>query len=73
MRVKFEKNGKEFLMFNDYWKLFQSVWGIESTVEYWESVTKEAEAFAQKYGKLGVGLAVALLSELKRRSEEVEA
>ena len=70
MKVKIEKNSKEWNMFSDYWKLLQEVWGIEESEEYWESVKDAVEAFAGKYGRFGVGLGAALLAELKRRSEE---
>ena len=70
MKVKIEKNSKEWNIFSDYWKLMQEVWGIEESEEYWESVKDAVEAFAGKYGRFGVGLGAALLTELKRRSEE---
>ena len=54
----------------DFWKLTQDFWGIENTEEYWESAKDAVEVFAGKYGRFGVGLGAALLTELKRRSEE---
>lgn len=69
MYVKIEKSEKEFSMFSDYWKLIQSVWGIEDTEEYWESVKDAVEEFSDKYGAFGIDLSVALMKELKRRSE----
>lgn len=70
MKVKFQKGSEEWQMFMDFWALTQNTWGIENTEEYWESVKNSVEAFAGKYGPFGVGLGAALLTELKRRSEE---
>lgn len=69
MKVKFAKGSEEWQMFMDFWALTQNTWGIEKTEEYWESVKNSVEAFAGKYGSFGVGLGAALLTELKRRSE----
>ena len=51
----------------DFWKLTQDVWEIEDTEEYWESVKDAVEAFADKYGRFGVGLGAALLTELEEK------
>ena len=70
MKVKFEKGSEEWQLFMDLWALVQSVWGVEDREEYWEDVRAAVEAFASKYGHFGVVLGAALLTELKRRSEE---
>ncbi len=70
MKVKFQKGSEEWQLFMDLWGLAQSVWGIEDREEYWEDVKNAVEAFASKYGPFGVGLGAAVLTELKRRSEE---
>lgn len=70
MRIKFPKGSEGWNLFMDFWKLTQDFWGIENTEEYWESLKDAVEAFAGKYGRFGVGLGAALLTELKRRSEE---
>lgn len=69
MKVKFQNGSEEWQLFMDLWGLAQSVWGIEDREEYWEDVKNAVEAFASKYGPFGVGLGVAVLTELKRRSE----
>ncbi|HIT65963.1 MAG TPA: hypothetical protein IAB61_01770 [Candidatus Merdisoma merdipullorum] len=68
--MKFAKGSEEWMLFTDLYALVQDVWGIENTEEYWEGVRKAVEAFASKYGPFGVGLSAAVLTELKRRSEE---
>ena len=68
MEVKFGKGSEEWMLFMDFWKLTQAVWGIEGTDSYWEDVIALCEEYAQKYGPFGKGLALALLSELERRS-----
>lgn len=70
MKVKFSKGSEEWQLFMDFWALTQDVWGIEDREKYWEDVRGAVEAFASKYGPFGVGLGAALLTELKRRSEE---
>lgn len=72
MKVKIEKNSKEWNMFSDYWKLLQEVWGIEESEEYWKGVRDKAEEFSSKYGAFGISLSVALLDELERRSRNNE-
>ena len=72
MKVKIEKNSKEWNMFSDYWKLLQEVWGIEESEEYWQGVRDKVEEFPAKYGAFGISLSVALLDELERRSRNNE-
>lgn len=57
------------MLFMDFWKLTQAVWGIEETDSYWEDVIALCEDYTQKYGEFGKGLALALLAELERRSK----
>ena len=38
--VKLLKGSEEFEMFQDYWKMMQSVWSVENTKEYWEKVVE---------------------------------
>ena len=73
MKVKIEKNSKEWNMFSDYWKLLQEVWGIEESEEYWQGVRDKVEEFSAKYGTFGISLSVALLDELERRSRNNES
>lgn len=69
MRVKLQKGTEEWSLFTDFWKLTQDLWGIEDTETYWQGVRSAVEAFASKYGAFGIDLSVALMKELKRRSE----
>lgn len=70
MKVKFPKGSEEWKMFMDFWAMTQELWGIEKTDNYWQHVRDEVETFAAKYGAFGISLGVALMDELKRRSEE---
>ena len=73
MKVKIEKNSKEWNMFSDYWKLLQDLWGVEESDDYWQDVRNRVEEFSNKYGSFGVSLSVALLNELERRSRNNES
>lgn len=69
MRVKLQKGSEEWNLFMDFWELTQGVWGVEDTETYWQGVRSAVEAFTKKYGAFGIDLSVALMKELKRRSE----
>lgn len=73
MKIKIEKNSKEWNMFSDYWKLLQDLWGVEESDDYWQDVRNRVEEFSNKYGAFGVSLSVALLNELERRSRNNES
>lgn len=47
--VKLLKGSEEFEMFQDYWKMMQSVWSVENTKEYWEKVVEDTDRFYRKY------------------------
>lgn len=47
--VKLLKGSEEFEMFQDYWKMMQSVWSVENTKEYWEKVVEDTYRFYRKY------------------------
>ena len=66
MQVKFEKGSEPYTMFNDYYKLMQKYWGVESSENYWSDLVKDAEKFAKKYENIpcGVKLGVALVTGL---------
>lgn len=48
---KFDKNAKEFAMFQDYWKIVQAYWIVESTDEekYWDSLMNDINRFLERY------------------------
>ena len=68
-RIRFEKGSEAWVLFMDFYNLTQELWGIENTESYWDGVRDAVDAFAAKHGAFGVGMGVALLNELKRRSE----
>lgn len=64
--VKLLKGSEEFEMFQDYWKMMQSVWSVENTKEYWEKVVEDTDRFYRKYQtEFSKELALALANELK--------
>lgn len=46
---RFAKGSEEWVMFQDFYKLCQSIWIIEDSDEYWEHVKDQIDAFWQKY------------------------
>ena len=65
--VKLLKGSEEFEMFQDYWKMMQSVWSVENTKEYWEKVVEDTDRFYRKYQtEFSTELALALANELER-------
>lgn len=70
---RFSEGTEERLMFQDFWKLCQTVWIPEDTDEYWEKAVDMAEAFVNKYqSNFAKALAFALIHELERRSRECQ-
>ena len=68
--VKLLKGSEEFEMFQDYWKLMQSVWNVEDTKEYWNKVIKDIDRFHSKYQtEFSKELSLALANELERRAK----
>ena len=66
--VKLLKGSEEFEMFQDYWKMMQSVWSVENTKEYWEKVVEDTDRFYRKYQtEFSKELALALANELERK------
>ena len=73
--VKLLKGSEESEMFQDYWKMMQSVWSVENTKEYWEKVVEDTDRFYRKYQtEFSKELALALANELERKAtfHEVE-
>ena len=69
--VKLLKGSEEFEMFQDYWKMMQSVWSVENTKEYWEKVVEDTDRFYRKYQtEFSKELALALANELERKANE---
>lgn len=68
--VKLLKGSEEFEMFQDYWKMMQSVWSVENTKEYWEKVVEDTDRFYRKYQtEFSKELALALANELERKAK----
>ena len=68
--VKLLKGSEEFEMFQDYWKMMQSVWSVENTKEYWEKVVEDTDRFYREYQtKFSKELALALANELERKAK----
>lgn len=57
--VKFEKGSKEWLMFQDYWKLCQKFWVPEDNDEYWEMVKDTTDDFYEKYKDIALAREIA--------------
>ena len=67
---KLLKGSEEFEMFQDYWKMMQSVWSVENTKEYWEKVVEDTDRFYRKYQtEFSKELALALANELERKAK----
>lgn len=65
---KFVKGSEEWMLFQDYWNLCQSVWEPDETDPYWQEAVKRVEAFCEKYGtEFAKDLALALLNDMERR------
>ena len=58
--VKFEKDGPEWMMFQDLYKLCQKYWITEEDDEYWISIVKEISNFIEKHKKTPFALKVAM-------------
>ena len=68
--VKLLKGSEEFEMFQDYWKMMQSVWSVENKKEYWEKVVEDTDRFYRKYQtEFSKELALALANELERKAK----
>lgn len=68
--VKLLKGSEEFEMFQDYWKMMQSVWSVENTKEYWEKAVEDIDRFYRKYQtEFSKELALALANELERKAK----
>ena len=69
MAVKFEKNSKEWLMFQDFWKITQEFWDAEDTEEFWKRLINDISAFGKKYDNndFALSLGFALIDELQRK------
>lgn len=46
---KIAKGSEEWMMFQDYWKLCQSLWIPEDSDEYWGMAIKSVDEFYKKY------------------------
>lgn len=46
---KFQKGSKEWMMFQDFWKLCQKYWIVEDGDEYWDSLVDNAGDFVRRY------------------------
>ncbi len=70
--VRFEKGSKEWLMFQDYWKLCQEFWGIEENDEYWDTAVRETSEFYKKYKDVVLSkyLAIAFSDSLAERNKK---
>ena len=45
----FEKGSKEWMFFQDFWKLSQSVWIPENNDDYYENALRSVTEFDRKY------------------------
>ena len=71
--VKLLKGSEEFEMFQDYWKMMQSVWSVENTKEYWEKVVEDTDRFYRKYQtEFSKELALSILADAGERVGENE-
>lgn len=52
MEKQFAKNSQERQLFADFYKMCEKFWEPENTDEYWTEVSKAADWFIQKYGKV---------------------
>lgn len=69
-KVKLQRGGEEFELFQDYWKLYQEHLAVEDSEAYWEKALEGGQAFYQKYKTpFAKDLAVAYMSELERRAK----
>lgn len=64
---RFEKGSPEWMMFQDFWKLTQRFYIPENTVEYWEEISEEADAFYRRNKDVPLSreLAIALIRALE--------
>lgn len=61
---KLQNGTEEWMMFVDFWQMCQEHWIAEDTDEYWDSLIKKSNGFAEKYkdiisGDLSTKLAIA--------------
>lgn len=47
--MKFTKGSEEWQFFQDFYKLCQSLWIVEDSDEYWNSVIKKVDELYRKY------------------------
>lgn len=73
---RFVKGSEEWVIFQDFYKLCQSVWIIEDSDEYWYHVKNELDIFWKKYKGdifakyLGFSLLNTLEEKEKRRKRK---
>lgn len=46
---KFTKGSEEWLFFQDFYRLCQSIWIVEDSDDYWEDVIKKTNELYKKY------------------------
>lgn len=46
---KILSGSEEFMMFNEFWKLYQKFYEPEDNQRYWEELVREANEFHKKY------------------------
>lgn len=49
MEKRFEKNGREMLMFREFYELIQKYWYAEAGDDYWDPFIKEITEFQRKF------------------------
>lgn len=73
---RFEKNGPEWLMFQDYWRLCQQFWEVEDNDQYWRELTNEADIFYKKHKNVdknfAMKLAVGYMESLKQKHKDLK-
>lgn len=70
--VKFEKGSREWIMFQDYWKLCQMFWEPEDDEGYWEQLKAAAIEFRKRNGDTNAArhLAMALIHSMDEKSKK---
>ena len=79
MRANFQKNGVEWNMFADFWRLLQAYGAPETEDAYWDELHTKVTEFADKYKNeekalhdLSCTLGVALYNYVDEKAKELE-
>lgn len=68
---RFVKGSEEWVIFQDFYKLCQSIWIIEGNDIYWDHVKDEVDGFLERYegDVFAKYLAFALLNTLEEKEK----